>query len=223
MSRHYAGAMVALVGCAGLLCGTPALASYPVVPVSSGPLNLTVSNTGIGTSTPGADGNISDLSVPGSYTYANTFNANQTGNPYGTTGNGFYDDWVFQVSAATVNSITSTIALTNALSISGLNVELYDFNANGQLAPVTGTPAGSYWQAVTLVNAGGVTVEQINATGLAAGTYVLQVSGTANGTSGGSYSGTLNVDLPVPLPGGLALMTGGVLLLAPFARRRTAR
>lgn len=213
------------------LAGT-ALAT--TVPVTNGPLYNTVSTVAYGTASysgpanPNGGGNtgansgfISGLAIPGSYTYSDAFSSNQTGHPVAGTSNGFYDDWVFAVDAATVNTVTSTIALTNALQIQGLSVELFNCASNNCSAPVTGTPAGTYWTATTLVNGNGVTVEQISAVGLAQGTYAIQVTGTATGGTGGSYSGNLNVDLPpVPVPGSLSLLAGGLALVAGVARRR---
>lgn len=223
MRNSYAllrgGIVAALVSSAIFVSG---MAPASTVPVTSGPLNLTVSTIAYGSATPGANGNVSALGIPGSYTYADSFTADQAGHPVTGTANGFYDDWVFTISAATVNSVTSTIALTNALSIQGLAVELYSCTTNSCTTAVTGTPSGTYWTAQTLLNSGGVTIEQINAVGLAQGTYAIQVSGTATGNSGGSYSGNLNVDVPatVPLPGGLPLLSGGLLMLAGASLRR---
>jgi hypothetical protein len=61
---------------------------------------------------------------------------------------------------------------------------------------------------------------QINPVMLTAGSYVLEISGVANGTLGGSYTGTLNFGSPVPLPAGLPLLLTGIATLAGFARRR---
>ena len=191
------------------------------MPVPSGNINLTTATYGIGSPSPLPNGNISMLGVPGTYHYGNSYDTDQTGHTVLATANGFYDDWVVSLTAAKLNTVTSTIALDSSLGISNLNVVLYDYTANGGLTPVTGTPTGSFWTATTLINSGGVTTEQIKVSSLAAGTYVLQVSGLANGQSGGSYSGTLNVaPVSTPLPAALPLLLSGLLGLVGLARRR---
>jgi hypothetical protein len=62
--------------------------------------------TGSGTAT-------SYLSLPTTDTYSRSFNSPTT--QIGTTGFGFYDDFIFSVSSATADAITSTIDFANVL------------------------------------------------------------------------------------------------------------
>lgn len=57
--------------------------------------------------------------------------------------------------------------------------------------------------------------------GLTNGDYGLVVEGIVLGTNGGSYGGNLNVS-PVPEPGTLGMMAGGLALLGFIGRRRKA-
>lgn len=206
---------------AGLICAIAAPAQAATVPVSSGNINLTAATYAVGAPSPLPNGNISLLSVPGTYHYGNSYDASQAGFTVLGTTNGFYDDWVVTLGAAALNTVTSTIALDASLGISNLNVELYNYTANGGLTPVTGTPSGTFWTATTLINSGGVTTEQIKISNLAAGTYVLQVSGLADGQFGGSYSGTLNVaPVTTPLPAALPLLLSGLLGFVGLGRRK---
>ena len=56
---------------------------------------------------------------------------------------------------------------------------------------------------------------------LSAGTYVLEIRGTATGTNGGAYSGQLQLQ-PVPLPAALPLLLSGLGLVGSSFRRRVA-
>jgi|GEM_PF-724180 len=161
--------------------------------------------------------------APTSYNYGNTYSGATPIIP-GTTsssypaGFGFYDDYVFTVAAATVDSISSTLTL-GSLQISGLQERL--FNLSGNTLPTLGTPVGGAIDAWTTPVSGAVTgtINELLPTTLSAGTYVLELRGTVTGTGGGSYAGVLNVT-PVPLPAALPLLLGGLGLLGGAARRR---
>jgi hypothetical protein len=183
---------------------------------------LSYTTTSVGTSGSGAN---TSLPVPGSYTYADTFGAGSGVTPVSGTPYGFFDDYLFTITGATADSITSTINLGNTLSISGLQVGLFSY-VNGQTLPVYGTtlPPGSVqvdgWS--TPINGNGTTgtVNVIPPTMLPSGSYVLEVLGTVSGSAGGSYSGVLNL-APVPLPAALPLLLSGLGALGLWGRRRS--
>ena len=209
---------LAAAGALALVAALPAGAS--TVPVSSGGnLFLSEATTGSGSS---PFGNISGLSNPGNYTYQDSWTAPQSSVVAGTT-SGFYDDFVFTVSAGQVDSISSSITLGNMLGISGMQVRLYDYNANGQAAPLLTTPvpgsAFDAWSSTVAFPGGTSTVNVLPTTTLAAGTYAIEVRGTVTGSAGGNYTGSLNVT-PVPLPAALPALLSGMGVLAAYRRRR---
>lgn len=162
------------------------------------------------------------LSLPTSDTYARTFNS-PTGQ-IGSTGFGFYDDFVFSIAGATTDAITSTIDFANVLGINNLQTRLYNFNGNPVL-PVLNTPSGGAIDAwSSTFNLAPGTNEIVNVLPmktLSAGTYVLEVRGNVTGTAGGSYSGNLNL-VPTPLPAALPLLLSGIGLLGGAVRRRSS-
>lgn len=188
-------------------------------------ITLSYAETSTGTTGPGG---ATALTVPGSYTYADTFGAGVGGTAIAgsasTTypgGFGFYDDFVFTIGAAGADAITSTIDYSNLLQISNLQVRLYDASAN-PILPVLGVPSGTVYDAwSTPVTSGSTTgtISVLPMTTLGAGTYVLEVRGTVTGSAGGSYSGVLNL-APVPLPAALPLMLSGLCGLGFLGRRR---
>ncbi|HUI62767.1 MAG TPA: FxDxF family PEP-CTERM protein [Steroidobacteraceae bacterium] len=159
------------------------------------------------------------LSLPVSDTYGNTFTGPTS--QIGTTGFGFYDDFIFTVSGANADAVTSTINFADVLAIDNLAVRLYSTNGNPNL-PVTGVPNGGAidaWSNTLNVAPGtNATVDVLPMTMLAPGTYVLEVAGNVTGSGGGSYSGTLNLT-PVPLPAALPLVLSGLGLLGGALRR----
>jgi hypothetical protein len=160
------------------------------------------------------------LSLPVSDTYSNTF-SHPTAAAIGSTGFGFYDDFVFTIPAASADAITSTIDFARVLGINNLQTRLYNFSGNPNL-PVLGSPVGGAIDAWSnTFNLAPGTQEIVNVlpmTVLGAGTYVLEVRGNVTGTNGGSYSGNLNL-VPTPLPAALPLLLSGIGLLGWRARR----
>jgi hypothetical protein len=156
--------------------------------------------------------------VPGQYGYLQQFSSPQTttisgSNIYGGPVNGylgpagFIDDYFFQIAPAQADVVSSTIGESGVFNISNLFAEIYSLTSNpGGL--VTTTPLGTVDYA-TILPSGDATYLQINPTLLTAGSYVLQISGTANGTMGGSYQGDLNLTA-VPLPAPLWLLLSGL-------------
>jgi hypothetical protein len=183
-------------------------------PGSSG----TIVTTGSGVNT--------TLAVPGSHTFGDTLGSLST--PVYTTGSGqtfeFYDDYVFTITGANVNVLTSSINLGSLLGLDSFQVRLYSAAGNATL-PVFGTPATG-----TLLEAWSVPVNLGPSTGLIAllpeyqlnpGTYVLEVRGNVSGQFGGSYSGVMNLaPAPVPLPAAAWLLLSGLGGLGALGRRR---
>lgn len=161
--------------------------------------------------------------LPASDGYTNTLPA-LTGSVPGAPGFSFYDDYVFTVSNATVDSVTSEINL-GSLSIGNLEERLYSVAANSTLPAINGPATGfqTNWTAPVSFSAGGESgmITVMNPTTLAAGTYVLEIRGDVTGSSGGTYSGELNLN-PVPLPAALPLLLSGLGLLGGLARKRRA-
>jgi len=178
---------------------------------SSIPLSDTTTSTG----TQSYGTNIS-LAVPGSYTYANTFGAGEGGIAVPGTTFGFFDDYVFTISGASANSVTSTINLGDILEIDGLQVALYNFSA-GQSGPASGNPIVTGSSSSFGPGGLGGTLAIIPATTLNPGTYELEVSGTVSGMAGGSYSGSLNL-APVPLPAALPLLLSSLGAMGLWGR-----
>lgn len=168
--------------------------------------------TGSGTAT-------SYLNLPTSDTYGRSFTSPTT--QIGSTGFGFYDDFIFTIANASADAITSTIDFANVLGINNLQVRLYNLAGNPN-PPVLGMPNGGViegWsQTFNLAPGTNQIVNVLGPKSLTAGSYVLEVRGNVTGSSGGSYSGVLNL-APVPLPAALPLLLSGVALLGGAARR----
>jgi hypothetical protein len=189
-------------------------------------------------------GSATALTLPGQYTLANTFNTQQstatnaligTTNPPATPGvlYAFQDTYVFTLPAAAAGDLlTATLSLGNIFSISDLQVRLYgwsDTTLAGGPAPAATVGAipsgpGGYvnaigWQGFTTQP--NQNLISLNFGVVPAGTYYLDIRGTATGTSGGSYVGQLNV-APVPLPAALPLLLSGLGLLGAARRRKAA-
>lgn len=170
--------------------------------------------------------------VPGQYNYVDSFSSSEAsgkisgadiyGGPiYGNLGSaGFIDDYFFQIMPASADAVSATIS-NGTFAVSSLFATLYSLSANpGGL--VLEQPVGTVYYG-DITDNGPARLVQINPVTLAAGAYVLQISGTSSGSAGGSYTGTLNLS-PVPLPPSLPLLLTGLLgfagLILPRARNR---
>ncbi|HET8711013.1 MAG TPA: hypothetical protein VFM32_06545, partial [Spongiibacteraceae bacterium] len=177
-------------------------------------------------------GAITPTNVPNSYYYGNSFDhdlANTVYTPasgnYAGVNFEFYDDYVFTIRGATVNSVSSTISLGNILSIENLQARLYSLDNNTPLPVLDEQPNGgvinSWSLAYNGINGSNTLISVIDNVQLSAGTYVLELRGTVSGSAGGSYSGVMNVSA-IPVPSSLWLMASGVVSLCSIGRKRRA-
>lgn len=171
------------------------------------------------------------LAVPGQYSFQNTYSSQPLSQAIGTDSVGnyaFQDSFVFQVGAgANGDSLVATLNLGKSFGMSDLQARLYQITS-GTTTPVLGPVARgqgpvvnvlSLWKGQSGPDTGTV---EIDFSGLTtAGTYVLDVAGTATGDLGGQYFGGLDLE-PVPLPATTWLLLSGFAGLVLAARRRRA-
>ena len=185
----------------------------------SAPLNLNYSTTYNGSSvvTTGPGGS-NTPGNPSSSNYGDSFTGPTLTIPGSPgSGYGFYDDYVFTISGASVNSVSTTINFGSLLGITNFQERLY--NASGNSIPTLGAPVGGSIVAWTTPISGLGYVAVLPTTLLAPGTYVLEIRGNVTGSAGASYAGTLNIG-PVPLPAAVWLFGSGLLGLGALVRRR---
>lgn len=230
--RKVAVQLVAL-WLAGFASSLPAWASTVVLP-SPGQMFWTAqflgSSGGNTQTTPSGNfGNDYMLSVPGQYSFVDSF-SNQSNVLTGVTSPvgsyAFQDTYKFSINQnAAGDALTVSLNLsvgTPVFDISNLQFRLYEV-ASSAVQPGLTIPAGS-----TLITAwtgtpgpsNGTAIEA-NFSDIQAGTYFLDVAGTADGSSGGTYVGQLNL-APVPLPAALPLFLCGLGLFGGLWRRRAA-
>jgi hypothetical protein len=224
--------LLGVVGLAGLASSLPAGAATVVLP-SPGQLFWTAqflgSSSGNTQTTPSGNfGNDYMLSVPGQYSFIDSFSSPQsnvlTGVAPSAVGSyAFQDTYKFSVNqAASGDVLTVSLNLGSALptfDISNLQFRLYEVSSNS-VQPGLGIPPGSTpitaWMGTSGPSNG--TSIQANFSGIQAGTYFLDVAGTADGSAGGTYVGQLNL-APVPLPAALPLLLSGLGLFGALRRR----
>jgi hypothetical protein len=148
-------------------------------------------------------------SPPVSLTIGNTFLSPQSQ---------FYDDYLFSISPASFDSITTTINLGSMLGINNLQTRLYSGTVT-----TTGAPTGllQAWSIAIPISGTGYngSIAVISPVTLSAGNYVLEVRGDVVGSAGGSYAGVLNI-APIPEPGEWALLLIGLGVIGFVAVRR---
>jgi hypothetical protein len=189
------------------------------------------SSNGNTQSTPsGLYGNTYSLAVPGEYIFQDQFTASQSSTPLLNVSSpvgsyAFQDTYEFSVGqAASGDVLAVSLALQapfqSLFNISDLQFRLYEVppSAIPALTPPTGSTFLTAWTGIS-GNDSGRSIST-NFSNLQAGTYFLDIAGTADGTSGGTYIGQLNLS-PVPLPGTLPLLLSAVAGLGLMARRRT--
>lgn len=162
-------------------------------------------------------GGITNANNPDTYVYGNSY-GNLTNAVFGSYE--FYDDYIFTISSATANSVSTTINLGGVFALGNMEARIYDWSLN-QSIPVLDQPQGAVITSTTSTF-GNVTILTIDNIQLSAGTYVLELRGSVTGSAGGAYSGVLNV-APVPVPSALWLMSSAIIGLGTVARRRVHR
>ena len=215
MRINRISAMTSLAIASGLCLAHSELANASVVT-----LNLSYEETATSSISNGSGTTFTQLPATGSY--SNSFSSAQA-DLAGAPGYSFYDDYLFTISGATADSVTSSINL-GTLSLGSLEERVYSTNGNPTL-PVLGLPSGlqSGWTTPVGFTAGSQSgmFTVMNPTTLAAGTYVLEIRGDVTGSSGGIYSGVLNLT-PVPLPAALPLILSGLGLFGGLVRKCSA-
>lgn len=115
----------------------------------------------------------------------------------------FVADYTFKLtSPSTVGAAAVSVEVPSTFSIGGLTLQLFD-NSTGN------TPVGPVGNNLVFPS-------------LAAGTYILQVTGSALGLLGGTFAGAVNVSAPapVPVPAAAWLLLSGLGGLGLMARRK---
>lgn len=181
-------------------------------------LSYEITNQG-GVNVVNGPGTVNVLSAPASTTYGNTLPgglATLVPPPSSLSNYNFYDEFIINVPLSTANAITSTIDFGDLLSISNLQVRLYEGTV-----PTLSTPLNLIEAWSTPLNAGAQTgiISVLPMTYLESGDYILEVRGLVDGQFGGSYAGVLNV-ANVPLPAAVWLLLSGLGVVGALSRRR---
>jgi hypothetical protein len=149
--------------------------------------------------------------VPSILSFGNTFFADSSGQQ-------FYDNYLFSIPTASVDSISSTINFGNFWGINNLQSRLYSGSAITAGQPSGLLLATSYTYSGTVAGLSGM-FAVIDPVALNAGNYTLQVLGNVAGAAGGSYAGVLNISA-VPEAEEWILMLVGFGLIGFIVNRR---
>jgi hypothetical protein len=166
-----------------------------------------------------------NLTVPGQYTFTDTFTTQQslTQNLPATSPVGpydFQDSYEFTLgSTANGDTLLASLGLGTLSDMTNLQFRLYEVTGPGTQPVVGGLPAGSTPITPWVGLAPGTESMSASFSSVQAGTYILDVAGIASGTNGGSYIGSLDLQ-PVPLPAGVWLMLSGLGGLGLLSRKR---
>jgi hypothetical protein len=203
----------------GLLAAIPLWYCQPACALA---LSYSTTFDGISDVTQGS-GAITLEEDPGSDFFGRTFNAPSRCcvlNGTTPTGYGFYDDFVFQVTAGSVSSIVATLDSASE-RIADLQERLYAVNVDGILntVPTFGTPTGPVLHGWTDIG-DGASINILDGI-LRGGEYVLEIRGNVTGSGGGSYAGTIDFSpSAVPVPTTLPMLLGGFAMTLLIGRRR---
>ena len=209
---------------AALLCASILLAFAGTAKASGTTLTLSCEalSPGTGLTCPGT---APMYSVPGVYTYVNTFTSPDgssavTGSNINGGTAGFIDAYFFDIAPADADAVSATISDGSVIAINNLFARIYTLSSNPE-GLVTATPMGTVYNGVVTEN--GSTTVTIGELMLAQGSYVLEISGTESGSFAGGYTGSLDLR-PVPLPASFPLLLAGLLGFAGlFLQKRRNR
>lgn len=142
--------------------------------------------------------------------FGNTFTAAEIGST-------FSDTFTFTVGYPFDSGASLTSKFTSAAKVKDLEITGYSLNWFNPVTNALNTISG--------FNTGGSGVGatdtwELNATGLAAGSYFVQVTGKVLGNAGGSYANDLGVAAAVPEPETYGMLLAGMGVLGFLARRK---
>jgi hypothetical protein len=109
---------------------------------------------------------------------------------------------------------SATITLNNPSGVTGLSERLYAYTGSFLGDAPAGPNIIQAW--VSAVPTFGVSVVNLNANNLSAGTYVLEI----RGTNQGNYAGAMSFATPVPEPLTVSMLLSGLALLGGAGMRR---
>jgi hypothetical protein len=167
------------------------------------------------------------LGVPGEYVFTGQFTQSQLSlPPLGTSSVGAYtfqDSYVFEISdTASGGVLAASLGLGTLFDVSNLQLRLYRLSGSPLLPAVGAIPPGSTMIQPWLGPPSGQTTVTAYFGSVAAGKYVLDIAGIADGSAGGSYVGQVSLQ-PVPVPAAFWLLCSGIGALGAAARRTRRR
>lgn len=147
----------------------------------------------------------------GSATFGNIFSSSYAGLS-------FIDTFKFDVgnpfdSSGSLTSLFQSTTKVKDLEITGYSLVKYDPSSSAVLATYNGVNTGGS-------GIGAKDTWSLDATGLSAGYYYVQVTGNVLGNAGGSYTTDLGVMAAVPEPETYGMMLAGMGVVGFLARRK---